>query len=262
MADREWSNVGLAGGTDAGLIDDKVKDFREDTQQRQVQGAHKMESLSGGPATGVNETEDGKHCVGVETQSFYTDAGYITLAWDFVGTTERIRHYGENWAVAEQADTTEFIGDIGPLLPTTAIFFRGIAWASVGWVSIGDAVPVATQTVKRIIYRAPDPASITAPDRTIRKVRLTCGTKPTSTDLVITLRVRAAPQTDSADPYDAGSAADFTDPTLTLTSASGDYSITKTLSTPETLSPGDEVIAVYGATTGNAKDITLALLVE
>ena len=261
MADRDWSNTGLAGGTDAGLIDDKVRDFREDTQQRQVQGAHKMESLAGGPATGVNETEDGKHCVGVETQSFYTDAGLITLAWNFAGTTERIRHYGGSHA--SKADLTEFIGDIAPLSPSTTIAFRGMSWASAGWVSIGDTVPAAGVYLKRIVYRAGDPASFTAPNRTIKQVRITVGTKPVGADLVVNLRKRVAPQTDSQDPFVDGASTAFTDSVITLTAASGDYILTHTLSTPEVLAPGDEVVVKYGSVgTVVAKDVTIALLVE
>ncbi len=259
MATAAWDDDDMVGGTNADLIDDKTQVFRGDIKERVMQGGGIIASETP-PAPSITANNDGKHAVGWETQTDQDDLGYLTLAWDFGGTNPRIRHYGGSHV--SKADMTEFIGDIGPLAPTTAILFKGLSTGVWQRIHSGDSTP-ATGYIKRILYEAPDTTG--APDRSVVKVRLTVGTRPVGTNLIVELRKRTVAQRDAltTDPFVDGSSTAFTDGVVTLV-ASSDYAVTKTLSSAEAILPGEQIVAKYNSvgSTTPTQDVTISTQVE
>jgi hypothetical protein len=260
MSSVVWTDSDPLGGDAADTIDNAAQQFRRDIRERLMQGGHLFDTETP-PAAGVTANNDGKHCVGWETQTDQDDFGYFTLVWDFAGTAERIRHYGAS-AGGGKADLTEFIGDIGPLSPTTSIVFRGTARGVWLRALVGDAAPVIG-FMKRVIYKNPDVSG--TPDRSITKARLVAGSRPVGSNLIINLYTRTTAQQAvlSNDPYDSANCTIFSDPLVTLVAGS-DYAVEKTFSPAETVAPGEEVVAEYtsvGSTTP-ATDVSLSLQVE
>lgn len=255
MADTAYVETSPLGSADAGDLEDFVQEVKRNFRMRLQQGGKRFTGFDTDVPTTV-EQHDGKMAVGWENQVNRDDTGYATLLWNHAGSVERIRSYGSGHST--KPDLTEFPGDIGPLEAET-ISFRGVAFGAHARASFSDPLPV-TGYLKRIVFKASDAAG--APNRTLTKIKLIAGTRPSTASLVLTLRKRTvAQQTSTNDPFIDANTTAITGATATLTVASGAYTIEVTLGSPETLAPGEELVAVWG-TVGAAADVTVLLQIE
>jgi hypothetical protein len=254
MSTRTWVPGDPAGSDAANTIDNAIQRARQDILERLMQGGHKFAGTTP-PAPNVNENADGRLCVGYETQTFQTDAGYLTLAWRFDGTTAMIRQYGHTHAT--QADQTEIPGDlVGP--SAVAITKGGKAVGAFTRVVTGDTLPVASSYLKRVIYKVPSFTG--APGRTLQRLMVIVGAKPVGADLVVTVRKLAAPAV-GTDRFIDGSSTQIA--TTTLTVASGNFAVEAT-ALAQALATDDELVVKYGTvgSTTAATDLSIILQIE
>ena len=254
MSTRAW-NAGDAAGTDAAnTIDDAIRRVRQDLLEREMQGGRKFVGTAP-PAPGVTENNDGKACIGIETQTFQTDAGYLTLAWDNAGTAKKMRIYGGSHAT--QANQTEIPGDLvdssGNLITKS-----GKAVGALLRAVIGDPAPAASAYLKRVVYKVP--SFTDAPARTLQKLLVVVGTKPVGADLVVTVRKLAAPAV-GVDRFIDGSSTQIG--TVTLTAASSNFAA-ETTAIAAALATDDELVIKYGTVGSStaAADVTVILQIE
>jgi hypothetical protein len=257
MSTNVWNSgdADPAGTINASTLDDAIRTLRKDVRERLLQAGMKFATDTS--RSSANENNDGKHVVGIE-DTVLTDAGIYTIAWDFGGTNARIRHYGGSHA--SKPNKTEFIGDIGPLSPTTLIKFIGTSHAAFTMVACGDALPVVGY-LKRVLWKVPNSSSY--PQRTVKALRVTVGTRPVGADLVVNLRFRdasAGMADDGDDPFVDGNSTSIATATLT---AGGNYSVLVS-GLSQALDPDDELVIKYTSvgTTTNAADATTLVLVE
>ncbi len=132
MATDAWTTDGYLGSINADLIDDNARTQAKRVRERLIQGGHRF-AFSSLPIAVTNDEHDGKHAVGWETSTpAHSDAGHLTLAWDFAGTTALMRLYGSTHATL--ADQLDVPGDI--LLPAGGRLF---GTATAAWkTSTGD----------------------------------------------------------------------------------------------------------------------------
>lgn len=254
MATRAWNAGDPAGSDAANTIDDAARRIRQDLLERGMQGGQKFAGTTP-PAPSAAENNDGKVCVGYETQTHQDDTGYVTLAWDFAGTTRKVRQYGGSHAT--QPNQFELAGDI---VDQSGNFLTkgGIAVAAFLRAVVGDPSPVATTYLKRVFYKVPSFTS--ARSRKLTKVKVIVGTKPLGADLVVNVRQLAAP----ADGIDRFNDANSTVAgTVTLTAASGNFAA-ETTGLAVTLATDDELVIKYGTvgTTTIASDVTIICQIE
>jgi hypothetical protein len=114
MATRNWdATKPLDASTNAAVIGTEITLAKADLEERLMQGGHKFAGLTP-PAPGANQTKDGMHCVGYETQTDQTETGYFTLVSSFDGATPYLRAYGSTHATKplqiEALNNAKFIG--------------------------------------------------------------------------------------------------------------------------------------------------------
>lgn len=253
MSTRAWNANDPAGSDAANTIDDAERRVRQDILERLMQGGLKFAGTAA-PAPSVSENTDGRPCVGYETQTFQTDAGYLTLAWRQDGATYMVRQYGHSHAT--QADQFEIPGD---LMAPGAVFITkgGRAVGAFVRAVIGDAAPVANTYLKRVVYKVPSFTG--APSRTLTKVMVIVGGKPVGADLQVTVRKLSAPAV-SVDRFQDASSTALT--TVTLTAATN-FAV-ETTGLASSLSTDDELVIKYGTvgTTTAAVDLTVIMQIE
>lgn len=254
MSTRAWNPGDLAGSDAANTIDNGSQRIRQDIIERLVQGGHKVASITP-PVSSASENADGRPSVGYETQTFQTDAGYLTLAWRFDGTTPMVRQYGSSHAT--QANQFEIPGDL--VAPSAVLITKsGKAVGSLIRACVGDAAPVASTYLKRVVYKVPSFTG--APARTLTKIMVIAGTKPTGADLQVTVRKLAAPAVGVDRFLDASSTALTT---VTLTVASGNFAV-ETTGLSHALATDDELVIKYGTIGSSipAADVSVILQIE
>lgn len=251
MASEAYNEGSPIGTNDAGDLEVFIQTTKRNWRQRMQQGGKRFTGFDADVPT-TSEQHDGKTAVGWENQTDRGDNGYLTLAWSHDGQTPLIRLYGSTHAT--KANVLEIPGNLSF---TGSTFSSGVAAGAHARAIFSDAFPV-TGYLKRIIYKASDASG--APNRTLKKIKLVAGTRPTGTNLVLTLRKRTvAQQTVSNDPFTDGTTTALTDATATL-AAGANYTVEITI-TPETLQPGEELVGKWG-TTGSAADVTVLCQIE
>ncbi len=254
MSTRTWNAGDPAGSDAANTIDNAAQRIRQDILERLMQGGHKFAGTAP-PAPGALENNDGKICVGIETQTFQTDAGYATIVWDNAGTVAKVRVYGGTHAT--QANDVEIPGDL--VAPSAVKITKGGKAVGAFLRAItGDILPVASSYLKRVVYKVP--SFTNAPARTLTKIMVVVGTKPVGADLQVTVRKLAAPAV-GTDRYLDASSTVLT--TVTLTAASGNFAV-ETTGLAHALATDDELVIKYGTvgTTTAAADVTIILQIE
>lgn len=175
------------------------------------------------------------------------DAGVANLCYNAAGTVSRVKQYGSTHA---NADRTEFPGPVYAG-PSGDKALAGIATAANVRLSFYDALPVVGY-LKAVVYKVPSGS----PARTLKRIRLIAGTRPTSATLDVDIRKAAAPGLGVDRYLDASTASVGT---ASLTNASGNYSVEATVSAA--LAADDELIIKWTAVNG-AQDVTVLLQVE
>lgn len=254
MATDTWED-GYAGSTNASLIDDKARLELKATRERLMQGGHKMTGAAPAAAT---QNNDGKHVVGVEEGSPAGDTGYFSI-YDTAGTDPLVRVHGT--AHSTQANKIGLKNGYAlKSLGATPLVLEGIAHSAFTMIAFDDPIAVIGY-LKRIIWKVPDTSGY--PRRTIKAFRLTVGTRPSGSDLVVELRFRdaSAGQADTNDdPFIDANTTLIT--TVTLT-AGGNYAVESGVLS-QALDPDDELIIKYtgvGVTTP-ASDVTGLIQLE
>lgn len=239
MATNTWDNGSPLGTAAANTLETIIQTFKLDVYERERQGDRRW--TTGAPDGG----HDGKTCVGVSDG--LGDSGVANLCYNAAGTTSRVKQYGSGHA---NADRTEFPGPIfaGPSGDKRV---AGIADAAIVRLSFFDAMPQVGY-VKAIVYKVPAGSAA----RTLKRIRLVAGTRPTSSSLDVDIRKAAAPGL-GVDRYLDGSTSSVG--TTSLTNASGNYSVEATVT--QALAADDELIIKWTAVNG-AQDITVLLQVE
>jgi hypothetical protein len=254
MATREWDDADYPGATAANLIDDFARDAREDISDRWIQGGIRVTAREGELPMSYapdNHPHDGKRCVGWEVSTpSNDDLGWVTLVWDFAGSTAVLRQYGTSHAT--KPGTLECAGSVS--IPT-GFEFEGIARGA--WIRaiISDALPVASTFHPRVLYKVPDVTD--APDRTLEKAMLVAKVKPTGDPLIVEIWKHPNPAV-TVDRFSEVGATLLT----TLTLATGTNFAVENTGIAETLEPGDELVVEYGDTTGGASDISIIAQIE
>jgi hypothetical protein len=249
MASRAWpaSDDHLPGGSAANTIDTLSQDQSEDIRERDVQGGHKHNDLNVASSTANDE---GKHCVGIESTP-NTDFGELTLAWDFAGTSKRIRHFGSSHA---RADETEFPGDVVLL---SGKRLQGLAYGAFIRLSGYEALPVLNGYTAQVLWKVPEFTG--ALSRTLTRTGLIVGSRPVGSSLIAQFRQVDASHGSFGDTLNrfADSAPISVADTVTLTAGS-DYSKFNT-GLSVTFDVGDELVVKWtsiGSTTP-AADVTI-----
>jgi len=270
MSTRSWDNSTYPGTELANTIDDQARNMRVDVWDTLVQGGHKLTGVGGGshtpPAGGILSLNDGKHCVGWETQTHQDNTGHLTLAWSFDGATPLVRQYGSGSVetalngrtIVAGESPCEFVGSrlIGP---AAGFWFEGIAYAALVRAIAFDALPSANSYLKRVLYKCPYTTGSIS--RTLDRAMVIVGTQPVGADLVVGIykipNATAIPAFNRFDPVPPVAPNHVLLSTIILTTLSGSYSIENT-SVAGAIAPGDEIVAYY-TTTGNATDVSILL---
>ena len=252
MASEAYNEGTPVGTNDAGDLEVFIQTTKRNWRQRSQQGGKRFTGFDNDVPTTAEE-HDGKSAVGWENQTDRGDNGYLTVAWSHDGQTPLIRLYGSSHAT--KANVLEIPGN---LTFTGTTFVSGVAAGAHARAIFSDAFPVIGY-LKRVIYKASDASG--APNRSLKKIKIIVGTRPTSANLVIVLRKRTvAQQTVSNDPFVDGNTTAITDGTATL-AVGANYTVEVTLGTPNTILPGEEIIATW-TTVGNAADVTVLCQIE
>jgi hypothetical protein len=252
MSSEAYNEGAPIGSNDSGDLEVFIQTTKRNFRQRLQQGGKRFTGFDADVPT-TSEQHDGKSAVGWENQTDRGDNGYITLAWSHDGQTPLIRLYGSTHAT--KANTLEIPGNLSF---TGTTFASGVAAGAHARAIFSDPLP-AIGYLKRIIYKASDASG--APNRSLKKIKIIVGTRPTSANLVLVLRKRTvAQQTVSNDPFIDGNTTAIAAATATL-AVGANYSVEVTLGAPETIQPGEELIATW-TTVGAAADVTVLLQIE
>jgi hypothetical protein len=252
MATRLYDEDSPLGSTSAADLDQDIQNARNDFRERLQQGGQRFSGFDN-DVDPTEEENDGKPCVGWENQTDRDDTGFYTIVWDHDGVVPVLRQYGS--AHISKPNLLELSGNISGV--TDPVNIDGVSAGAHARAAFSDAFPV-TGYLKRIIYKSSDAAG--APDRILKKIKIVVGTRPVGTNLVVTFRKRtAAQQTASNDPFIDANTTALVDASCTLV-AGANYTAEVTI-TPETLTPGEELVAVWG-TTGSAADVTVLGQIE
>lgn len=252
MASEAYNEGSPIGANDAGDLEVFIQTTKRNFRQRLQQGGKRFTGTDNDVPT-TSEEHDGKTAVGWENQTDRGDDGYVTLAWSHDGQTPLVRLYGSSHAT--KANVLEIPGNLSF---TGETFVSGVAAGAHARAIFSDALPVIGY-LKRVIYKASDASG--APDRSLKKIKIIVGTRPTSANLVLVLRKRTvAQQTVSNDPFVDGNTTAIAGATATL-AVGANYTVEVTLGSPETILPGEEIIATW-TTVGAAADVTVLLQIE
>lgn len=245
MSSIVWDVTTPLGSESANTVDNYLRDSRLGIHDRWRQGGHRSTS---GAADGDN---DGKH-VPVDTAAppVPSDAGEWSV-WDAAGTARQRRFYGSTHAT--NPNVSEFPGEIRAGSAGTAKM-AGVATAAWVRVAVGDVVP-AVGYLKRVVYKVP----AGSPARSLKRVRMVVGTRPTSSSAQVEVRKAAAPA-DSVDRFlDASTTAAGS---VSLTNASGNFAAESTAAPlPVALAEDDELVLKWISVNG-AVDVSVLLQIE
>lgn len=239
MATNTWDNGSPLGTAAANTLETIIQTFKLDVYERERQGDRRW--TNGAPDGG----NDGKTCVGI--LDGLGDAGVANLCWNAAGTTSRVKQYGSGHA---NVDRTEFPGEVYAG-PSGDKKLAGIASAATVRLSFYDAMPQVAY-VKAVVYKVP----AGSPARTLKRIRLVAGTRPTAASLDVDIRKAAAPGLGVDRFLDASTTSVGT---ASLTNASANYSVEATVS--QALAADDEIIVKWTAVNG-AQDVTVLLQIE
>lgn len=195
MATNAWDDTRYSGVTNANQIDDEARRSRVDISDRWIQGGHKV-AFKTPPATSSVENDDGKHCVGWETQSFQSAAGYWSV-YDFNATTPALRVFGSMHAT-QPGEINAMAGWKFTGLNVTTGTDPGHLHTQGGVIG-GKSGTLSTGYVKPGYFRWAKGAS--EGTQTILGLYGRVATAPTGASLIIEVRKVAATILDSVDAY-------------------------------------------------------------
>ena len=245
MASRTYDRDVPDGSTlDSAQLDESINEKGKDFDERAVQGGHKMATLTHSNAA---EEHDGKHCIGIEDQTDHNDDGYLTLCWDFAGTSPRIRTFGSGHT---NSGRTDFPGNI--LIPAANVLMgksrgswtmaKGVYFrhAGAGGGDLGLTAPF--NNLMGTIFKVYGASG--APSYTVKEARMVWGLgyQPNIAP-AFELRFRDASAGQCAVGVDPANPANST-VIATVTISVGDYSATVT-GLSQVLDADDELLVRY-----------------
>lgn len=255
MATYAWDNSRYDGATtNANLIDDEARRLRQEIADLLMQGSRRIGGNTP-PASSATNNDDGKVCVGWETQTFQSDAGFTTLLWDFLGTTALLRAYGTSHATKPgQIEPQGIMKFVGPNI--TSGLDPGHLHTQGGIIGGRAGLIGATGYLKPSAYRWSKGAG--EGTQTVTLLGMRVGTAPSGGSLIIEIRkTNGAPST-ASDVYGDG-VASLVVGTITITT--GNFEGSTTTLANNTLADGEYLVPKVTTLNGAPADLSIYAVV-
>lgn len=242
------------GTTTPPNVDDDMRRDRKDHGERLLQGGHKLSNVTI-PAATATENNDGKHCVGVETQTDQNDQGFFTNVWDNAGTTALLRTHGTSHATKpgwiEAQAGTKFMGpNVSSGLDPGHLHTQG------GVIGGRAGLIGATGYLKPSAFRWSKGTG--EGTQTITRLDARLATPPSGGTLVLEVRRTSGAPSNVVDIYNDGTASQLIG---TITIANGEYAANQTTLTNNTLNDGEYIVVKCTTLNGSPADLVVSAVI-